>query len=206
MFFQVDTLTGTRLNFLSQDKILASLVVGKTSTDMTHTYVRRTDSDEVWSAKGFLSRIVGRRIEQWRDKSILELDPQKIQAVEFTKKKSSFRLTKADTVWNVSPSPFAEAFEAKENEARDFVERISSLRTDGFALLTDVVELDFNKYLLRLRFILDDGSEEILTIAQKSKDDKNYFLEKQGDETIYILYQGSFDYINREIEDFKSEN
>lgn len=205
IFFQVDTLTGTTLNLLSQGKILASLVVGKTSADLAQTYVRKRGSNEVWSAKGFLSRIVGRRIDEWRDKSILELDPQKIQAIEFVKKKGSFRLTKADTVWVLSPSPYAESFDAKQDEVTDFVERIAILRTDAFASLPDIAELDFEKSVLQLKVTSDDGSEEILTMTQKSKEDTRYFVEKQGEETIFILYQGSFDYINRDIEDFKSE-
>jgi len=205
IFFQVDTLTGTTLNLLSQGKIVASFVVGKMTTDYTHTYVRKRDSDEVWSAKGFISRIIQRRIDQWRDKAILELNPEKIQVIEFNKSKGSFRLTKADTIWQFSPSPYTESLDAKQDEVTDFVERIANLRTDGFALLTDIVELDFKKFALQLRVTLDDGSEEILTIAQKSKEDTRYFVEKQGEETIFILYQGSFDYINRDIEDFKSE-
>ena len=205
IFFQVDTLTGTTLNLLSQGKILASFVVGKMTTDYAHTYVRKTDSDEVWSAKGFISRIIQRRIDQWRDKSILELDPEKIQAIEFNKGKGSFRLTKADTTWQLSPSPYRESFDAKQDEVTDFVERIATLRTDAFAALPDLEGVDFKKPVLTLKLTLDDGSEEILTIVQKSEEDKRYFLTKQDEETFFILYQGSFDYINRDMEDFKSE-
>jgi hypothetical protein len=206
MLFQVDTLTGTMLNFLSQGDTVASFVVGKTSPDYMHTYVRKTDSDEVWASTGFLSRIINLRLEQWRDKSILELDPAKIETIEFIKKKGSFRLTKADTIWKVSPPPYTKSFDAKGEEVIDFLDRISQLRTDAFASLPDFEGLDFKKSLLKLKLTLDDGSEEIINIAQKSKEDNRYFVEKQGEETIFILYQGSFDYLNRDIEDFKSEN
>jgi len=205
MLFQVDTLTGTILNFISQGKTMASLVVGKTSTDFLYTYVRKLDSDEVWSAKGFLSHVVGRRRDQWRDKSILDLDAEKIQTVEFTRKKGSFKLTRVDTIWQVSAPPYAETFDTKHIEVKDFLDRISNLRTDGFASLPDLEGVDFTKPVLTLKLILEDGSEEILSVVQKSQEDKRYFLTKEGDETIYILYQGSFDYLDRDIEDFKSE-
>lgn len=205
LLFQVDTLSGTVLNFMSGNDTLASLVVGKTSPDFMHTYVRKTDSDEVWSAIGFLSRMVGRHVEQWRDKTILELDAQKIRAIEFKKKKGSFKLTKADTLWKVSPSPYKNEYDVKEDEVRNFLDRISNLRTDAFATLPDLEGVDFKKPVLTLKLTKDDGTEEILTIVQKSEEDKRYFLTKEGEETFFILYQGSFDYLNRNIEDFKSE-
>jgi hypothetical protein len=206
MLFQVDTLTGTILNFMSGNDTIASLAVGKTSPDFMYTYVRKTDSDKVWSTKGFLSRMVGRRLDQWRDKSILELEPEKIGAVEFKKRKGSFRLIQADTMWRIAPSPYTKEYDAKQDEVSNFINRISNLRTDAFALLPDLEGVDFKKPILTLKLTLDDGKEEILTIVQKSEEDKRYFLIKEGDETFFILYQGSFDYLNKNIEDFKSEN
>ena len=205
MLFQVDTLTGTILNFMSGNDTLASLAVGKTSQDFMYTYVRKTDSDEVWSAKGFLSRIVGRHLDQWRDKSILDLDAEKINAVEFKKKKKSFKLAKVDTVWKVSSSLYTEGQDTREDEVRAFIDRISNLRTDEFAELPDLEGVNFKKPVLTLKLTLDNGTEETLTIVQKSLEDKRYVVTKDGEETFFILYQGSFDYLDREIEDFKSE-
>ncbi|MGB2696802.1 MAG: DUF4340 domain-containing protein [Candidatus Zixiibacteriota bacterium] len=206
ILFQVDTLTGTILNFMSGNDTLASLAVGKTSPDFMYTYVRKSNSDKVWSAKGFLSRMVSRRLDQWRDKSILELEPEKIVAVEFKKRKGSFRLIQADTLWRIAPSPYTKEYDAKQDETRNFINRISNLRTDAFALLSDLEGVDFKKPALTIKLTLDDGSEEILTIVQKIEEDKRYFLIKKGDETFFILYQGSFDFLNKNIEDFKLEN
>jgi hypothetical protein len=204
LLFQVDTLSGTVLNFMSGNDTLASLVVGKSSSDFMHTYVRKTNSDEVWSAKGFLSRMVGRHLDQWRDKTILELDTEKIKTIEFKREKSSFRLAKVDTVWKVSPAPYKNEYDVKEDEVSNFLDRISNLRTDAFATLPDLEGVDFKKPALVLKLTLDDGTEEILTIVQKNED-KRYFVVKEAEETFFILYQGSFDYLNRNIEDFKSE-
>jgi hypothetical protein len=205
MLFQVDTLTSTILNFMSGNDTLASLAVGKTSQDYMYTYVRKTDSDEVWSAKGFLSRIVGRHLDQWRDKSILDLDAEKITTIEFKKKKGSFKLAKVDTVWKISSSLYTEEQDTQEDEVRTFIDRISNLRTDEFAELPDLEGVNFKKPVLTLKLTLEDDTEEILTIVQKGRDDKMYFVTKEGEETFFILYQGSFDYLDREIEDFKSE-
>jgi len=205
MLFQVDTLTGTILNIIGQGKTMASFVVGKNSPDFMYTYVRNLDSDEVWSAKGLLSRMAGLRIDQWRDKSILELDAGTIQTIEFIRKKGAYRLSRVDTIWKVSPSPYTEDYDVKEIEVIDLIDRISNLRTDAFASLPDLEGLDFGKPALTLKLTLDDRSEEILTIVQKSEEDKRYFVEKEGDETLYLLYQDSFDHLDKSVEDFKSE-
>ena len=205
MLFQVDTLTGTILNFMSANDTLASLAVGKTSPDYMYTYVRKTDSDEVWSAKGFLSRMVGRHLDQWRDKSILDLDAEKITNIEFKKKKGDFKLTKVDTMWKINSSLYTKEQNTQEDEVRTFIDRISNLRADEFAELPDLDGIDFKKPVLTLKLTLDDGSEEILSIVKKGEEDKMYVVTKEGEETFFILYQGSFDYLDRDLEDFKSE-
>src|SRR5205807_1044997 len=53
--YQVDT-SGTRVQvWTTGDKPALALVVGKASSDWTHTYVRRADEDRVYSADGVLS-------------------------------------------------------------------------------------------------------------------------------------------------------
>ena len=206
MRFQVDTLTGTRIDFFNREKLLASLVVGKTSSDYMYTYVRKSNSKEVWSAKGFLSPLVSRRLDQWRDKSIIELDAEKIQKVEFVRNKGSFWLIKADTLWKVSPPPYSASYEVKEDKVEDFIKFISSFKADAFVSKKEALKLDMGKSVLQLRLVLEDGSGEILTVFREGGESERYFAKKGEDETIYEFSKGSYELIDKRVEDFKSED
>ena len=201
--FQVDTLTGTRVDFIGRGENLVSLVVGKTSPDFMYTYVRKSNSDEVWSAKGFLSQVIGRRLDQWRDRHIFQLDTERIQEIEFMKRKGSFKLIQVDTLWKVSPSPYYEKYETNTEQVNGFLGFISSLRADAFAPKMEIEQLDFRRPVLQMKLTLVDGYREVLTFTQKSEEDKRYFVKKGKEETIYQLYQGSFDQIDKRMGDFK---
>ena len=149
--------------------------------------------------------MVGRHLDQWRDKSILDLDAEKITNIEFKKKKGDFKLAKVDTMWKINSSLYTEEQDTKQDEVKAFIDRISNLRADDFAELPDLDGIDFKKPVLTLKLTLDDGSEEILSIVKKGEEDKMYVVTKEGEETFFILYQGSFDYLDRDLEDFKSE-
>lgn len=202
--FQVDTLTGTRLNFFQGGKLKASVVIGKISPDFTHTYVRKTESDEVYLATTYLTYMLNRTPMGWRDREIFRLDPEEVSTIELSKGKERFKLIQKDTLWMVSPYPYKDFFETKKEETEQFLKALCYLKTDDFPIKNDVEKLDFKKPALQYKITLKDGTEKSLSVFKIKKQEGRYFLKMGEDEEVFLLFGHSFEKIDKKIDDFKT--
>jgi len=202
--FQVDTLTGTRLNFFQDEGLKASVVIGKMSPDFTHAYVRKTESDEVFLAVTYLSFILNRTLKGWKDRVVFELDLEDVTAVDITRGKKKFKIVPEDTLWMVSPYPYKESFKAKREQMDQFLDALCFLITDDFPSRRDLEKLDLEKPVFHYTITLKDGTEKSLGVFKLKDQEGQYFLKKDDDDTVFLLYQRSFERIDKEIDDFKT--
>lgn len=208
ILFQVDTLTGTRLNFYQGGKLKASVVIGKISLDFTHTYVRKTESDEVYLANTYLTYMLNRTPKGWRDREIFRLDPEEVSTIELSKGKEKFKLIQPvrsgkDTLWMVSPYPYKDFFETKKEKIDQFLKALCYLKTDDFATKKDTEKLDFKNPAHQYKLTLKDGTEKTLSVFKIKKQEGRYFLKTGEDDTVFILFGHSFEKIDKKIDDFK---
>jgi hypothetical protein len=127
--YQVDS-TGTGVVIWTGDKKALDVVVGKTTSDFTHTFVRPSDRNEVYRADGVLSYSFNRRADEWRDKTILGFAEKDLSRVvlEYPKKSLSLTLVRADsTHWNVQEG--ASTARADSATAARLVSNLSRLMT-----------------------------------------------------------------------------
>jgi hypothetical protein len=204
-FFQVDTLTGTRLDFLAGENQLASLVIGKTSSDYLHAYLRKTDSDDVYLAKGQFTRMANRPIDQFRDLNIFTFDPKQVKEIELSQDKEKFKLTQKDTLWQLSLYPYQKSFQADSKKTEDYIRTLVNMKADNFAKKPEIEELDFKKAQLVLKITFMDGHEEKLFVTQKHKEDDRYFVKTTQDKSVYVLYKYNFNNLAKKFEDFQSK-
>jgi hypothetical protein len=204
-FFQVDSLTGTRLDFLSADRKLASMVVGKMSDDFTHSYLRKTGSDDVYLAKGIFSGITKQQIEKWRDRQILTFDPQQIEEIEIVKEKGSFNLTREDTTWILSPHPYQQTMVADNRKVDEYVATLSDIKADKFAFKGETVGLSFQNPELEITLTFSDDQPKKLWAIKARGDENRYFVKTNQYSEVYVLFEYSFKRLAKGIEDFKSE-
>jgi len=201
----VDTVTGTRLNFFAGENQLASLVIGKMSSDYLHAYLRKTDSDDVYLAKGHFTRLANRPIDQWRDLNIFAFDLKQVKEIEISQDKEKFRLTQQDTLWQLSLYPYQKSFQADSKKTEDYIRTLAYMKADYFAKKPEVEGLDFKKTRLVLKLTFLDGHEEKLFVTQKHKEDDRYFAKTTQDKSVYVLYKYNFNNLAKEFEDFKSK-
>ncbi len=204
-FFQVDTAVGTGLVFFDGENRVASLVIGKMSSDYLHVYLRKTDSDDVYLAKGYFTRLANRKIDQWRDRRIFTFDPTQINEIELSRGKDKFRLTKEDTLWQLSQSPYQKSSVADSKKAEDYVRTLANMKADEFARKPQIEELNFKKpqFVLKLTFL--DGHEEKLFVTCKRKEDDRYFAKINQDKSVFILFEYTFKKLAKKFEDFQPE-
>ena len=202
-YFQVDSLTGTRLSFFAGEKQLASVVTGKMSSDYLHAYLRKTDSDDVYLAKGSFTRMANRNVDQWRDRGIFTFDPKQIKEIELSKGGEKFKLTKEDTLWQLSQYPYQKSSQADGQAVENYVETLADMKADDFARKPEIEELDFKKPQFVLKLVSLDGHQEKLFATRKKKEGNRYFVKTDQDKSIFVLFEYNFKRLTKKFEDFQ---
>jgi hypothetical protein len=201
LLFQVDSLTGTGLDFFSGENLLASVVLGKMSDDYMHAYLRKTNSDDVYLAKSNFAGIANRRIEQWRNRSIFSFEPHQVKEIEFIQGAERFKLTKEDTLWEISPDPYQKSSPTEGQTVEDYIGTLASMKADEFAKAPEIAEVDFEKPQLELKLSFLDGHEERL-FAFRMNEESRYLVRSDQDESIFVLFEYNFKRLAKTTEDF----
>ena len=205
ILFQVDSLTGTGLDFLSGERQVASVVVGKMSDDYMHAYLRRTGSEDVYLAKGFFSSITQQRVDHWRDRQILAFDPELVTEVEFAQGKDKFKLTLEDTMWQLSPHPYRETAAADNQKVGDYVRTLADIKSDKFPFDEEILGLRLENPELAIKLTFTDGHEERLFATKAPGEGTRYFVKTDQGESVFILFEYSFKRLAKNPEDFQPD-
>jgi len=198
--YQVDS-TGTRIVAKAGDEVLLSAIVGANSPDYSHTYVRRTDAPEVYRAVGVLSYNFNKRVDDWRDKTILQLDQETIAGVvlEYPKDKSSVVLARADSSWTVQ-SAGGTAQSADSLSVANLLRTVAGLNTVNFATEDERATLDFEKPDFRLTVETDAGTRVVTFVEGESS--KFYAMLADAD-VVFQLFKSSLTNVMKTAEDLR---
>lgn len=186
--YQVDS-TGTAVTMWSGDAKALDVVVGKSTADWTHTFVRYADRNEVYRADGVLSYNFNRRPEDWRDKSILHLEEKQIDRIVlgYPKDGRSIVLARADsTHWNVQEG--GATAHADSATAARLVSNVARLSTVNFGTAAEAAGKDFMTPDFRLQVDSNGGKHQVDFVAV---DENKMLARQQGNETLYSLYKSN---------------
>jgi hypothetical protein len=201
--YQVDS-TGTAVTIWSGDKKTLSVVVGKSTADWTHTFVRHADRDEVYRADGVLAYNFNRRADDWRDKAVLALEPARIQriALEYPKDGDSVALVRADsTHWSVQSGGGA-ASPADSATAARVVAGVAKLNAVGFATEAEAAGLDWAAPEFRLR--VEAGPSGARTVTFAGADEAKLLARVDGSETIFSFYKSNLTAIMKKADELRT--
>ncbi len=198
--FQVDTLTGTKLELYTGDNMLASLFIGKMSGDFRNTYVRRSDENDVYLARGMLTHMVNRTPNDWRDKTIFDINTADVKAIECMFGEEHYTLELADSIWRISKPPFDKSSKANQDEANSLLRKLCQLKASDFARPADSTRYDFDKKDYSATILLSDGSSQQLEVAAASGDSNRRYARVVGKETVYVLYRSVVESISKPYE------
>jgi hypothetical protein len=187
LLFQVDTLTGVRVEFYRDEDYLAGLVVGKMSGDYQTTYVRKAESDDVYAAVGPFSQLFSRPPSSFMDKTLLALDPGSINVVEYQGRGTDYSLLHQDTLWKVLPVE-GESFVGDQTRLERTVSGFANLQFSEFPNMPDSLILNFDQPDLQITIGVRDGSERTLRFVEQEGGSKNLFVVKDDDPEPFIIY------------------
>jgi len=201
--YQVDS-TGTQVEVWQGDKSVLSVVVGKSSSDWTHTYVRRPNEDRVYRAEGVLTYNFNRRPDDWRDKTILKLEEPSIKRIvlEYPKEKVAVTLAKADSVrWNFTAGGGA-AEPADSLTAARLVSNAAHLSTINFATPDESKDKDFGNPDFRLRV---EAKDESHTVSFLKVDDQKMLARRDDSDVVFSLYKNNLVNLMKKPEDLRKK-
>lgn len=198
--YQVDS-SGVAVKIWTGEKMALDLVIGKSSSDWTHTFVRYADRNEVYRADGVISYNFNRRPDDWRDKSILKVDEKQVQRIvlEYPKDKKTVTVARADsTHWTVAGGTSA-ATPADSAAAARLVASAAKLLTTEFASDADAAQADWTAPEFRLR-VEAGGAPHTVDFA--ALDDNRLLARTPDAAAVFMLYRSSLGNIMKKAEEF----
>ncbi|TKJ42511.1 hypothetical protein CEE37_02155 [candidate division LCP-89 bacterium B3_LCP] len=201
--FEVDT-AGVEVMVFEGADTVAHFMVGKTSPDRRHTYCSFVGDDKIYLLKGTFTSQLNRKKKDWRDKSILEIDPESVNKLDFTYPDEVFSLEKTDTTWIVDKRGLL--LDTDEQMVNRVVRSISRFRTFDFVDGDTVQVVDFSVPTLSLVVHTDVGDTYKFDFVPESAESKRYLIHKEGvEKALFVIHQGAANSIFKHVEDFKKK-
>ena len=152
----IDSASGTRVRVAGNDSLLADLIVGQRTPDLTGGYLRRAGDSLVYLVRGRLPELLSRTPDDWRDRKIAGVAPDSVAGIEVRRGFRSYALRRGERGWalgarapadsaavaellaafrQVDASGFAAPAQADSARFSPPDRRTTLLGTDGAALL-----------------------------------------------------------------------
>lgn len=187
--YKVDS-TGTKVTLFNDDNQLGSLIIGAPQIESRrefNNYVRRPSDKTVYAVQGFLGPSFSKKLNDWRNKTVWDVDRSDISQVHFLyPADSSFSIKRAnankwvsegDTLSNTSLSPI--------------LRNLSTMRVDGFANALSVDDFGTEQYAIQLQ--LKSGEQHRLRIKSMPSDSTHYLGVAKGFPYVFKLNKSSWD-------------
>jgi hypothetical protein len=188
MLFQVDTITGNRVTFYRDANELVSVIIGKTGADNQSTYVRKPESNDVYTAKGNLARFLNRPASGYRDKTLLTIDTTQIATISFKSKDIDYRIGRQDSLWRIIPAK-GEPLNPDPQKISNLLRQLAQIRWNSSPPEGDTARPNFLQPTVAVDVSMLDGSTKSLRlVGQDASENKSYYVQSpNGDET-FIVY------------------
>jgi hypothetical protein len=196
--FNVDSSTGTVLQFFSGGMPEAEFVMGKAGADFNHTYIRQLQSDSVYLARGDFQRVFRRVPTDWGSRVIFQVDSSQLASVRWISRDGEVRVSRGESgEWLVFKDRGQDGLPVDTTIFNVRLRHLCPLTIDTYASDgTGVAAQTDNPYL---QLILDtrDGRADTLLWNHPSESDMRMFAFRPGrPKPLFIFYKGSYDRLN----------
>lgn len=136
----VDSVSGKRLEFRRGEQLVAAVIFGKRGRGFNTSYVRPVGELSVYQYKGRLTSLVDRRIEDWRDKVIVQVEADSVGRVAARRGRERFSLQRVDDGWRLNSTE-----EADSGAVARMLDRYGSVTASGFPTEAQADSVDFRR-------------------------------------------------------------
>jgi hypothetical protein len=95
----LDAAAARRFTVRGGDRVLGALLIGHQGRAYQSAYMRRPDGDDVYLVEGELVPLLDRGISDWRDRRIVAVPADSIQAIEVERGRRRYALERRDGSW-----------------------------------------------------------------------------------------------------------
>jgi hypothetical protein len=183
---EVDDKKGTRVIAKGGGKALLDGYVGVYQSG--NSMFRLQGQDPVASVKGSIRYAFTKPLREWRDRTVTKVEPSSVQQISFTNKNGTFQFARDGEEWKqiLPKKPIAPLDMPK---VKGLVGTASSLSAVDFAepgVTPEQAGLGEGAATVQIELGGDAGEQQIAYRVGNEKD-KNFYLMREGDDTIYLV-------------------
>ncbi len=184
----VDDSSATHLAVRRGDQLLGEVLVGAQGRSFRSAYMRLPGQDDVYLVEGELVPLVGREVNEWRDKRIVVVEPDSIGEIDVERGRIRYTLERQDSVWSLADGGAVDSARVER-----LVEAFRTVEAQGAAFATPAQadSADFTQPERRVRLVGTNGAE-LATLAFDSTE-TGFWVRRDGRETIYLLNRWKVD-------------
>ncbi len=169
-------------------KVLADVLIGKLGPDYNSSYIRVKDANVVYLASANLRSLFPRKTWAWRDRNMLSFDMKDVTGLRVYLSEDSVIVSR-DTLWRVQGIASPDTL-----QIRSLLRVLSRLTAIDFADTLTLDQAGLNPPKARVVIELSDGTEKVLKIGDP-KENRGYYAQVKGDETLYVMSKYSGDLV-----------
>ncbi len=201
--YKVNSSQGTLIKFFDENnKVLDEAIIGKSSSGNS-TPARRPNDVRIFKLEENLNYIITTNTNDWREKTILEIEDYNITKISVLSDINAYELTSADSVWFYTDRKSNLTVDLNNSSLVDILDKLTLLKVNGF------VDNRFTEYKEKLDFpsleigidLLDVSNHYIRLAIDK---EPKYIMQFDNDENfLYSVYQDWVEKFTKEAIDFK---
>lgn len=199
--FQVDE-TGIEVTvYTKEDKKIVSFVIGKSAPDFVHTYVRKSDADQVYWAKGFKRYQFDKDTKMWRNRKVLQFNKDDAEKITLKSKDSAIVFQKEEKDWQIIEP---ERHKADKNSINTILNILSNFNAVEFEDIKDVKEtsLDHPEF----EAIVESKGSVLGKIFVGKEENNKIYIKNPDRDQILIIPKSRLNSLTKGIEDYKDKN
>ena len=202
--FEVDS-AGTIIEVKSKGKTLAYFFMGKVSSTYRHTYFRKNNSNEILMVKGSFKFYFNRKLGDWRNKVILEMNKDAVESFALKYPKETINVTMEDTLWRADNGK--ESFIATKKAVEPLLNYLAKLRASDFYDPEEGAEpIDFSNADCEMEVTYDGGKVLSILLMKENDEAKKYYIKKSDSDIVYMVFQGTANILMKKMDDFRMKD
>lgn len=194
--FQVDN-TGIETKLVgANDTVLVHLFVGKNTPGFLSSYVRVADSNDVYTAQGYLQGVFDKSTRTWKDRTIFKFNKGIATQINITSPDETVELRlDAENKWQML-QPVSAA--VNQNEVDNLLNAFSELKTDDFAEEKELTEYGLDAPTSSITAILNDGTTATLHVGKE--EGGKLYVKREDKASVFMLFKSNVDNLIKKSE------
>jgi hypothetical protein len=177
----VDSANAHKVVARQGDRTLLTYLVGKRGPNYESSYLRLPGQAVVYQVKGRLVEFAEKKVDDWRDKQIVAVEPDSLTGVEVQRGKASYSLAKTGKEWKVNGGA------VDSMAVASLLGQFRRLEASGFASRAQMDSASFSPADRTVKLV-GSGGKALATLAFDSTAN-GFWVKRDTVSTIYRIDQ-----------------